>query len=80
MEHLLGLPEPDHQAQRNAFRDRFLGLSLEALRREEISRAKLNEVAAMVDVTAQAVAQAVSALGLDDDDGAEVRLLGVSGG
>ena len=79
LEHLLGLPEPDHQAQRNAFRDRFLGLSLEALRREEISRAKLDEVAAMVDVTAKAVAQAVSALGLDDDDGAEVRLLGVSG-
>ena len=79
VEQLLGLPEPDHQAQRNTFRDRFLGLALEALRREEISRAKLVEIAAMVDAEAQEVAQAVSALGLDDDEGVEVRLPGSSG-
>ena len=34
LEQLLGLPEPDHQ-QRNEFRDRFLCLALEALRREK---------------------------------------------
>lgn len=71
---LLGLPEPDHRARRNEFRHRFLGLGLEAFRREEISRAKLVEVAAMVGVEASDVDQATSNLGLDDDEGAEVRL------
>lgn len=72
LEKLLGLPEPDHQARRNEFRHRFLGLALEAFRREEISRAKLVEVAAMVDVTAGDVEQAIVDLGLDDDEGADL--------
>jgi Zn-dependent peptidase ImmA (M78 family)/transcriptional regulator with XRE-family HTH domain len=76
IEKLLGLPEPDHQARRNEFRHRFLGLALEAFRREEISRAKLVEVAAMVDVDASDVDRATSDLGLDDDGGAEVCLPG----
>jgi len=76
IEKLLGLPEPDHQARRNEFRHRFLGLALEAFRRAEISRAKLVEVAAMVDVDASDVDRATSDLGLDDDGGAEVCLPG----
>ena len=31
---ILDLPEPDHEAARNEFRHRFLGLALEAFRRE----------------------------------------------
>ena len=42
--HLLELTEPDHAKERNRFRQRFLGLALEAFRREEISRAKLDEL------------------------------------
>jgi len=69
---LLGLPEPKHQARRNEFRHRFLGLALEAFRREEISRAKLVEVAAMVDVSTGDVEQAIVDLGLDDVEGADI--------
>ena len=77
LEQLLGLPEPDHH-QRNEFRDRFLGLALEALRREKISRTKLHEVATMVGVDAEEVDQTISALGLDNDEGVEVRFPGSS--
>ena len=77
LEQLLGLPEPDHQVQRNEFRNRFLGLGLEALRREKISRTKLHEVATMVGVDAEEVDQTISALGLDDDEGVEVTMHGV---
>ena len=76
---ILGIPEPDHQALRNQFRNRFVGLALEALRRQEISRVKLVEVAAMVEVGPAEVAQAVSALGLEYDDGADVQLAGSGG-
>lgn len=76
LEKLLGLPEPDHHAQRNEFRRRFVGLALEAFRREEISRAKLIEVAAMIGVTAQDVDHATSGMDTDGDDGVEVRLPG----
>jgi Zn-dependent peptidase ImmA (M78 family) len=69
IEKLLDLPEPDHRARRNEFRHRFVGLALEAFRREEISRAKLVEVASMVDVDAAHVDQAIYDLGLNDDGG-----------
>jgi len=73
LEKLLGLPEPNHQELRNVFRHRFLGLALEAYRREEISRAKLVEVAAVVGVGAADVERAVRDLGADDE-GADLRL------
>ncbi len=68
LEKLLGLPEPDHRAQRNEFRHRFLGLALEAFRRDDISFAKLVEIAAMENVEAEEVEQAVFDLDLEDDD------------
>lgn len=43
----IGLPEPDHTDLRNKFHHRFLGLALEAFRREQISRGKLTELAQM---------------------------------
>ena len=78
LERLLGLPEPDHRALRDEFRNRFLGLALEAFRRENVSRAKLLEVAAMVDIHSGEVDQAISVLGLDDGS-AEVHLTGRDG-
>jgi Zn-dependent peptidase ImmA (M78 family)/DNA-binding XRE family transcriptional regulator len=46
----LGLPEPDHTVVRNWFQQRFLGLALEAYRREEISGGKLDELASMLGI------------------------------
>jgi Zn-dependent peptidase ImmA (M78 family)/transcriptional regulator with XRE-family HTH domain len=65
---LLGLPEPDHEAVRNEFRHRFLGLALEAYRRDEISRGKLEELAAMVALARADLDRLVEDAGLDDDD------------
>jgi Zn-dependent peptidase ImmA (M78 family)/transcriptional regulator with XRE-family HTH domain len=48
---LLGVPEPDHVEMRSEFKHRFLGLALEAFRRDEISRGKLRELAAMVGLS-----------------------------
>jgi hypothetical protein len=49
---LLGLTEPDHEEMRSEFKHRFLGLALEAYRRDEISRGKLRELVAMVGLNA----------------------------
>ena len=70
---LLGLPEPDDAIVRNEFRHRFLGLALEAYRREEISRGKLKELAIMVDLTADELDRLVEDAGLDDDEPALAR-------
>jgi Zn-dependent peptidase ImmA (M78 family)/DNA-binding XRE family transcriptional regulator len=71
---LLGLPDPDHEAARNEFRHRFLGLGLEAFRRHLITRTKLVELGAMVDRDAKAVDQLIEQGGIggesepDSDD------------
>ncbi len=67
---LLGLPEPDHEAVRNEFRHRFLGLALEAYRRDEISRGKLEELAAMVGLAQADLDRLIADAGLDEDDAA----------
>jgi Zn-dependent peptidase ImmA (M78 family)/DNA-binding XRE family transcriptional regulator len=66
---LLDLPEVDHEAARNEFRHRLLSLALEALRRGEISRAKLAELAGMVDLGPEEVARLLRETGLEDLDG-----------
>jgi Zn-dependent peptidase ImmA (M78 family) len=62
---ILGLAEPDHEAARNEFQHRFLGLALEAFRRELISRGKLNELAGLVEVKRAAINQLVEETGVD---------------
>lgn len=47
----LGLPEADHAEVREQFQHRILGLALEAFRREEISRGKLDELSSMLGFT-----------------------------
>ena len=66
---LLDLPDVDHESARNEFRHRFLGLVLEALRRGEISRAKLAELAGMVELGSEEVAHLLRETGLEDLDG-----------
>ena len=72
---LLELPEPDHEAARYEFRHRFLGLALEAFRRAEISRAKLAELAQMVNLGRAELEDLLRQTGLEDLDGeAEILL------
>lgn len=61
-----GLPEPDHEEARNWFRHRVLGLALEAYRREEISRGKLVEIAAMLGIERDFVGQLLEEAGLGE--------------
>ncbi len=63
----LGLPEPDHAEVRDGFQHRILGLALEACRREDISRGKLNEVASMLGIDRDRVDSLIEDAGLDHD-------------
>lgn len=66
---LLALPEPDHEAARNAFRHRFVSLGLEALRRGEITQAKLEELAQMVELQPEHLVGLLHEMGLDAGEG-----------
>ncbi len=61
---LLGLPEPDHAEMRGEFKHRFLGLALEAFRRDEVSRGKLRELVAMVGLTPDDLARLIEDAGM----------------
>ncbi len=74
MAKLLGLPEPEHSEIRNEFRQRFISLALEAYRREEISRGKLQELATRIGLRRDETERLVSDAGLDDGEGVEVRV------
>jgi hypothetical protein len=50
---------------RDEFRRRFLGLALEANRREEITLSKLTELAAMVGINRQEVQSILSSAGFE---------------
>ncbi|MGH7823839.1 MAG: helix-turn-helix domain-containing protein [Candidatus Binatia bacterium] len=69
---LLDLPEPDHMAARNEFRHRFLNLGLEALRRGEITRAKLGELAQMVELSSEDLQRLLRDSGLADEEEGDV--------
>lgn len=57
----LATPELSHEEpSRDEFRRRFLGLALEAYRREEITRSKFAELAKMVDLHSEAVHTALA--------------------
>jgi Zn-dependent peptidase ImmA (M78 family)/transcriptional regulator with XRE-family HTH domain len=63
---LLGLPEPDHVEMRSEFKHRFLGLALEAFRRDEISRGKLRELAMMVGLGRSDLDRLIEDAGIDE--------------
>lgn len=62
---LSALETTSGQSARDDFRRRFLGLALEAYRREDISRSKLTELAAMVGMQSTEVRAVLSSVGLD---------------
>lgn len=76
---LLGLPEPD-TSDRDKFRARFLGLALEACRREKITRRKLIELAEVLDPREADLDQLFAGVDLledaPEDSGDEVLLPG----
>lgn len=62
----LAADDPYHEGNsRDEFRRRFLGLALEAYRREEITLSKLTELAAMVGINAKEVVRVLSSSGLN---------------
>ena len=65
----MGLDDPDSSEIRNEFRHRFLGLALEAYRRDEISRGKLKELVLMVGLSADEIDRLIENVGLADDPG-----------
>jgi Zn-dependent peptidase ImmA (M78 family)/DNA-binding XRE family transcriptional regulator len=65
---LLGLTEPDHEEMRSEFKHRFLGLALEAYRRDEISRGKLRELVTTVGLTAGDLDQLLDDAGIAADN------------
>ena len=67
MEHFLSLPTTEHDPAQNAFRHRFLSLGLEALRREEITRSKLAELAQLVGVMPDELTRLLAGVRLEDD-------------
>lgn len=67
IEELLRLPHPDHATARDDFRLRFLGLGLEAYRREKITRAKLRELGRLVGYSAADLDALLESSGLDDE-------------
>ena len=66
MEHFLSLSTMESDSAQNAFRHRFLSLGLEALRREEITRSKLAELAQLVGVMPDELARLLAGVALDD--------------
>jgi hypothetical protein len=53
------------ESARDDFRRRFLGLALEAYRRDEITRSKLGELASLVEMKPTDVRSAICSAGLD---------------
>jgi Zn-dependent peptidase ImmA (M78 family)/transcriptional regulator with XRE-family HTH domain len=64
---MLGLAEPDHAEMRSEFKHRFLGLALEAYRRDEISRGKLRELVTMVGLATDDLDQLIDDAGIGAD-------------
>ncbi|HEV2856659.1 MAG TPA: XRE family transcriptional regulator [Thermoanaerobaculia bacterium] len=68
IEDLLHLPQPDHTSAREVFRLRFLGLALEAYRREKITRSKLFELGRLMEYSPDTLEALLVNAGLDDPD------------
>jgi len=65
---LLAVSEIDHEAARNAFRQHFLRLGLEAWRRDKITCAKLVELARLVEISSTELAPVLQNVTLDNSE------------
>jgi Zn-dependent peptidase ImmA (M78 family)/DNA-binding XRE family transcriptional regulator len=75
MAKLLGLPDIDSGAGPNEFRHRFVGLALEAFRREMVTKGKLRELAKMVGLGTSEVHALIESAGIDEGEGGATPLL-----
>ena len=73
---MLALPDTDDAEDKNGFRHRVLSLALEAYRRDQITRAKLVELAALLSMREEEVDQLLERAGLADGDSADVLIPG----
>ena len=73
---MLALPDTDDAEDKNGFRHRVLSLALEAYRRDQITRAKLVELAALLSMREEEVRQLLERAGLADRDSADVLIPG----
>ena len=64
----MGLPVQDGERHANEFARRFLGLALEAYRRQLISRTKLSELAERVGISRDALDNLVRSAGLEEPE------------
>lgn len=71
----LQLPEKDEHDVRDEYRHRFLSLALEAFRRDEISRAKLQELGKMVDLGPEQMTDLLDRIGFGEMNEASEILL-----
>jgi len=69
---LLGLPESETSEHGGEFTRRFLGLALEALRRDKISKAKFFELARMVGVENNDARSLIEHSGLEEEEADDV--------
>ena len=65
---ILQLPEIDDEEARDEYRHRFLSLALEAFRRDEISRSKLNELGNMIGLGEFEMAELLVSIGWESAD------------
>jgi Zn-dependent peptidase ImmA (M78 family) len=73
---ILALPDAEDGEDRNGFRHRVLGLALEAYRRDQITRAKLVEIAALLSMDIDEVSVLLERAGLAGGDSADVLIPG----
>ena len=73
---MLALPDIEDGDDKNGFRHRVLGLALEAYRRDQITRAKLGEIAALLSMSEWDVNQLLERAGLADGDATDVLIPG----
>lgn len=67
LQHALDLSAPEERPDRRGlFRHQFLGLALEAYRREVITRRKLGEVVGLLDLSEDDLEQVLQSAGLED--------------
>jgi len=71
---VLDLKKPEHDEARSWFRQRVIGVALEAYRREEITRSKFDEVARLVHVPTEQLEHLLIAMDLDDFEEGDVLL------
>jgi Zn-dependent peptidase ImmA (M78 family)/DNA-binding XRE family transcriptional regulator len=73
---MLALPDIEEGNDKNGFRHRVLSLALEAYRRDQITRAKLGEIAALLSMSELEVNRLLERAGLADGASADVLIPG----